>query len=395
MTTHSRYVERIDEDGLEQFLPIFTWAFCVDSEVRARRWFDRARLENLRGIEAGGRLVAGLAHIPMGQWFGGRCVPCTGIAGVMVEETARSTGVGRELMRASLREQHEAGIALSTLYPATVAFYRDAGYGLAGSRCGHRVPCTALPAGRPELDVHTLPLEELERLAPPYRDRARLSSGFLDRGPYIWFKVHHPQEKPARCYVVEEQGRITGYTFAQERRGPVLSHHYEIHLTDLVALTPAAGRSLLAFLRGHRSMGTHVEWFGDPVDPAVGLLPDRGFETVVDDRWMLRIVDLSAALTSRGYSAAVRGEIHLEVRDEVLPANQGRWVLAVEDGCATVEPGGRGDVTVSVDGLAPLYTGYCTAEMLRVTGALEGSDDACARASALFAGPHPCMPDIF
>ncbi len=389
------YLARLTEERLEQMLPIFCWAFCVDSEDRARRWFDRAGLQNLRGVTVGDELVAGLAQIPMGQWFGGRCVSMAGIAGVVVDETARGSGVGRHLMRSTLREARASGVPLSTLYPATVTFYRDAGYGLAGARYGHRVPCTALPPGRPSLHVRPGGPEDFDAVQRACRRHAALTSGHLDRGDYIWFKVRSPGEKPARCYLVEEGGEVTGYTFVQEVRTEALSHHYELHVTDLVALTPAAAQSMLTFLRGHRSMATTVVWFGDPVGPAVGLLPDRGFTSAVDDRWMLRVVDLEAALAERGFAPAVGGELHLDVRDEVLEANAGRWVLTVRDGRAEVRRGGRGDVSVSVDALAALYTGYRSAEDLRCMGLLDGADGPVATASSLFAGPVPCMPDIF
>ena len=45
---------------------------------------------------------------------------------------------------------------------------------------------------------------------------------------------------------------------------------------------------------------------------------------------MLRVVDVAAALSLRGYSPGVTGEVHFDVTaDEVLPENAGRWVLRV------------------------------------------------------------------
>ncbi|MBI3925782.1 MAG: GNAT family N-acetyltransferase [Armatimonadetes bacterium] len=70
----------------------------------------------------------------MAQWFGGRAVPMTGIAGVAVAPEARARAVGRALIRETLQELHKEGVALSALYPSTLPFYRASGYELAGSR---------------------------------------------------------------------------------------------------------------------------------------------------------------------------------------------------------------------------------------------------------------------
>ena len=57
---------------------------------------------------------------------------------------------------------------------------------------------------------------------------------------------------------------------------------------------------------------------------------------------MTRIVDVPAALTERGYPEAIDAELHLRVRDDVLPANDGTFVLHVSGGKAEVRPGGTG-----------------------------------------------------
>ncbi|HZM00306.1 MAG TPA: GNAT family N-acetyltransferase, partial [Planctomycetota bacterium] len=121
------------ERELAAFAEIASACFNVPEED-TRTWFERGGLRNLRLQRDGGAVAAGLLLVPMGQWFGGRAVPMTGIAGVGVPAERRGRGAALSLMRAALAELRRSGVALSTLYPATTALYRAVGYEVAGGR---------------------------------------------------------------------------------------------------------------------------------------------------------------------------------------------------------------------------------------------------------------------
>jgi predicted acetyltransferase len=111
--------------------------------------------------------------------------------------------------------------------------------------------------------------------------------------------------------------------------------------------------------------------------------------------WLLRVVDVRAALTGRGYPPGLETEVHLAVRDEVCPWNNGRFVLTVADGRGEVREGERSDVILDARGLAALYTGYLTPAALQQVGLAAGEPRALAAAGLPFAGPAPWMPDMF
>ena len=110
---------------------------------------------------------------------------------------------------------------------------------------------------------------------------------------------------------------------------------------------------------------------------------------------MLRLIDVERALAQRGYAAGVRAELHLEVRDDRLPWNHGRFVLEGADGKATVRKGGSGEIAIDVRGLASTYTGFLSPYDLRATGYVEAPTEALDRLASIFAGPPPWMPDGF
>jgi len=110
---------------------------------------------------------------------------------------------------------------------------------------------------------------------------------------------------------------------------------------------------------------------------------------------MLRIVDVRKALALRGYPPGLRAEVHFAIRDDILRANAGRWVLSVEDGLARVRRGGRGHLALHIRTLAPLYSGYLSPLELQALGLLQADPTRAAAAAPLFAGPPPGMADMF
>ena len=146
-----------------------------------------------------------------------------------------------------------------------------------------------------------------------------------------------------------------------------------LKVADIVALTPAAGRRLLTLLADHRSMIETMRLPGGPNDPLLFLLAEQKQKVGWSLDLMLRIIDLVGALSARGYPAGVSAELQLDVRDEVLPWNNGRFVLTVADRRARVRSGGTGQFGLHVRDLATLYSGYLTPQELLAAGSLAGS----------------------
>ena len=110
---------------------------------------------------------------------------------------------------------------------------------------------------------------------------------------------------------------------------------------------------------------------------------------------MLRVLDLPAAIAARGFPPGMTAELHLDVADDLLEENRGRWRVRIADGRAAAERGGRGDLRIDVRGLAALYTSYAGAGDLAASGLAEGTPGALAAAAAAFAGPLPWLADFF
>lgn len=380
-------------EDLSAFGRIVGWAFGFP-EKEASEWLEHSGTDNLRLYSSDGAVRGGLLTIPMGQYFGGKAVPMVGIAGVAAAPEARGKGLALELMHATVRELHDKGVALSTLYPATLTLYRKAGYALAGSLFDVRMPAARIGISEPNGDVRPADDSDVAEMQALYARVARTRDGYLARGPYIWQRVQAPRSTSAQPFVVERDGKLEGYVYlSQKRKAP--GENFDLALADVTASSAWAAKKVLAFLYGHRSVVDHVSWRGSSADPLLLAIPERVYEVRLREHWMTRICHVQGALEARGYPAGLTASLELDVHDPHIPENSGRIVLTVENGRGHVSRGGSGKLRLSVESLAALYTGFQSPEALARSGSLTADDASVALARALLSGPPPEMPDFF
>lgn len=358
-------------------------------------WPDGPDREHLVVAKRDGVVVGGYVAWPIAQWFGGRAVPMAGLRAVAVASAHRGRGLADRMMRHALDEAHARGLCIATLYPATQGLYRKQGYEVAGHRVLYEVPLSTIaPSDRPCV-VREARAGDRPALLALHGARARAGNGHLERPPWLWDRILDlPYGPKRRAHVLEEGGAITGYVVtsttkdAHAGRGELLVH-------DQVVATPAAARALRSFFADHRSMIASVHLQGAPAEPAWSPLEEQAMRVLRWQRFMVRLIDVPAALAARGYAPGLSGELHLDVVDDVRPQNAGRCVLTVEHGRGRVRAGGGGALRVDVRGLASLYASYLTAHELVATGLVTGDDAALDAATALFAGPQPYMTEMF
>ncbi len=353
-------------------------------------WTSDIGHEHMRVVRHNERVVAGLGVIPFGHWFGGRVVPAGGVTAVGVAPDRRGSGVGLWMLQRMLAEQHELGVPIATLYPATTTFYRRAGFERVAQRLIYELPLAALNLREPTIEAVPIDDADLVRLHAVYAQRAAQSSGFIDRPDMLWKRLQTPEGKRSYSVAAVRDGVLEGYvTFLHATWGEPLI------VRDLVALTPAAGRRLLQVLGDHRSVIENVRLPGAPYDPLLFQLPEQRqrLHNAID--LMLRIIDVPTALMARGYSRDVSDELHLAVADDLLPWNNGRFVLQVADGVGHVTPGGQGRLQLHIRELAALYSSYFTPAELQLARSLTADESSLCIATQLFAGPRPWLPDMF
>lgn len=367
------------------------------------RWMATAGHENLRVMRTNaGEVDACLLRIGMGQYYGGRSVPMSGIAGVAVGPESRGRGLAKRLMQECVREIESQGIAISTLYASTQSLYRGIGYEQAGHRFMTTIPWSQVQIESRSDDhvkVRAVREDDTASVRACYTRFASSFDGNLDRGSYLWGRVVQLRDDMFKGFVIDSldgSGGIDGYLYLHQRRDAP-NGRQTIAISDIAFVNEKAGRGLIRFLADFCTMGETFEFFGGPLHPLLSFFQQQRFDAEKRDYWMLRITNIKNALEQRGYSPAVRTTVHLEVNDSLVPANSGTWKLDISEGRAEVSrTGGReGAIRCDIRALASLYSGFYTPQQAKLLGWVEGDDRSLAALRAVFAGGTPWMTDMF
>lgn len=351
--------------------------------------------DNTWGILDGPRLVATAMDREFTQFFGGRPVPASGLAGVAVAPADRGRGHARALLTTLFGAARDRGASILALFPTAPALYRGVGCEHVGTLTWSDLPTAALgrirlPAG---MTLRAAGAADEASVADLYAGVARAGNGYLDRGG-PGSPLEGLSSRDGVTLAVGADGGIEGYVSWDRGEG----YESEARLTvfDLIGSTGPATTALLAALGTWGAVTPTLRLRLPDPDPVQWLLPATVPLAWKVQPWMLRILDAAAAVEARGWPAHAAATVDLTILDEHCPWNAGRRRLEISGGSGRLVPGGAGTVTVSARGLAVLYAGGVTAGAVRRAGLIEGGSAADDRAlDALASGPRPAILDFF
>jgi predicted acetyltransferase len=338
----------------------------------------------------GDLLVARALIRPFTQYWGGRPLRMAGVAGVVVSPEYRGQGVGTQLMTFVARRSRELGYPVSVLYPATFSVYRRTGWEVAGVWSRVTIETRLLRDLRDGGDV------VVREVGP--KDAAELVA--IMRRRYTTDRPNGPLDSTVD-ELAEDLGDSTVFVYATDDgfvlygwqdRGLVVHH--------MVAGSLATARALWSVVGSGSSIAEKVHAYLAPDDPIHHVLGEEVDTGLRVERWMLRLIDVEAALGGRGYPVAVDADIPLVVEDPALPENRLAGRLEVHGGVgrfvADSSVGDSGDFArLGPNGLAALYAGTSTSS-LRASGLItRGGPDLDARLDAAFVGRPAYLLDYF
>ncbi|MFI6102334.1 enhanced intracellular survival protein Eis [Lentzea sp. NPDC051213] len=344
--------------------------------------------------ELDGRVAGVLSIGAFAQFYGGAAIPMGGIGGVAVDGATRGRGVANALLDAALSTMREHGQPLSVLYATVPTLYRGRGWERAGVFEWVELPMDRLlSVPRPAELIPSRPAceSDLTALHDCYLEVARTIDGMADRRP--------PRIELGKVLeldlvsVLPGPNGLRGYLTAKRESGGDMGR---LKVFDLVGVDVEAQLNLLASL---------ASWTGTLeaidlriTDPAtlnlLGGTPIR--YSVWTSAWMLRVVDLPAAVAARGWPRPANAVVDLEIIDEHAPWHAGNQRIVAEDGVVRVEPGGTGAVRLHARALGPWFSGAQNTHALRRAGLLEGDPaDAVVLDQLVGASGVPRLADFF
>jgi len=349
----------------------------------------------------------------------GAVLPVAGVTAVAVLPTYRRRGIMRALMRRQLADLAARGQEpIAALWASETPLYGRFGYGRATENAYFR-----FGRGEDALDGHVPadpalalrlvePADAASELAKVYDAVLPSQPGFFARDDDWWGRVlldesqEHPGAGPLRCLLAEDPSGPRGYAVyvTNERWDDATGlPRCAILIRELMAADAAAGAALWQNLLSRDLVTEVTAELRTPDDPLLFQLLDqrRARMQVCDGIWV-RILDLPAALTRRAYSCPV--EVVLEVTDEILPGNAGRWRLTVAagpgwatDGVSCTPTTDPADLSLGVRELGAAYLGGTRLGALAAAGLVREHQAGAVSAlsAAMSWDPAPWCPRIF
>ena len=403
----------------------FNSSYPADEELR----HAQAIIEFDRTLAAfdGTDLVGTATVLTFRMSVPGDCAPVAGVTAVSVLPSHRRRGILSSLMHRQLADIRDRGEAVAALFASEAGIYGRYGYGAATGeleltiRRGEGVLSTPAAAAGPGRAGGALRL----RIAEPRDAKAEMGKVFacvLDSRPglparddrwwdfILWDPEHRRSGKsPLRCVIAEDDAGPRGYALFSAK--PEWDEHGNpggvLQVRELMATDPAAHVAVWNDLLS-RDLVAEVRAPARPVDePLLFLLADRrrARPRIVDGLW-IRLVSVPDALTQRRYSCAV--DVVIEVADDLLPENAGRWRLRApgpEDAAgpaasqrATCErTSAAADVMLPVQSLGAAYLGGTRLGALAGAGLAEQARPGAlaALSAAMSWDPAPWCPSGF
>ena len=355
-------------------------------------------------------------------------ISAAGVTFVAVMPTHRRRGVLSSLMRRQLADVRDRGEPLAILWASEAVIYGRYGYGRASWHLGFTLRrgegrlAGAVSAGAgagagasaAAADGLRLRIAEpeaaLPELAKVYDAVLATRPGMFGRNDAWWRSaIYDPAEQrrgasPLRCLLAEDASGPRGYAlYAGVDTWTDFLPENVLTVRELMATDLAASAALCTDLLS-RDLTTEFRLPHRPVDdPLLYQLADpRRTRPKLNDNLWVRIVDLPRALAGRRYSCPV--DVVLEVRDEILPANAGRWRLTT-----TAEAPGGGlaascvpasspaDLALDVTELGAAYLGGTRLGAMAGSGLVAELRPGAIRqlSAAMSWDPAPWCPTIF
>lgn len=353
----------------------------------------------------GDRIVAGAGAFSLEMTVPGGPVPCAGVTVVGVDPTHRRRGILTQLMRTQVDDARERGEPIAALWSSEAPIYGRYGFGVASLSGEIDLPrertAFATPLER-RGEVRFVSVEEALERFPPVYHRVCAETPGMNRRPRAWWEARVLVDTelsrrgggPARRVVLERDGEPAACA--------IYRHHTSFEhgsSTSSLNVLEAVGAGAQATAEIWRYL-LDIDWIASikagllPLDHPLFLLlaePRRMRFTVGDALWV-RLVDVGAALSRRGYAGD--GDVVFEVSDPFAPWNEGRWRLA---GGTAERTDAEPHLRLGVTELGSVYLGGFTFGRLARAGRIEELlPGAVERADALFRTDRlPWCPEIF
>lgn len=349
---------------------------------------------DLRVALRGGRVVAGGLALLVNQFFGGKPVPSACLSAGCVAPEERGAGLATRMVTERLAPLIEQGAVISTISTAANGSARRMGWQAPVPVFGWSVTTDDLCrsfAEPPGIDIaHGLSAEcqDLQR------GLARHHNGPVERSDWWWDWKERKSTLTTYRFTApggETTGVLSLATSRRDRHGMTLTVH------DFWAADHDTTHAMLAFLGRHNSRAPVIDFRRGALPPYPELLHGLHRYRMTAQAWhpwMLRILDIAAAIRQRGWPA----DLDVSTTIGIATADTTElYRLDLTAGRAEIEPTtAPAEVTFTAGQFAAWYAGgFRTATAARMSGVRAHSEVALATLVRATTDQEPWLPDHF
>jgi predicted acetyltransferase len=411
----------ITPDEFEAYCAVPVQAFNDNESPAEVNEHERIVFEFDRSLAAfdGDAIVGTTAAYSFQLTVPGGVAGAGGVTFVSVLPSHRRRGILSAMMRHQLADITARGEAVAALFASEAGIYGRYGYGCASGqlrlairRGDGALRAAAAGAGTGHGPVRLRAAEPAElraELAKVYDSAVPHRPGMLARDERWWRAILDDPEfarrgmSPQKCLLAGGASGPRGYALYRTR--PDWDEdglpYGSLSVRELIAADAAAAAALWADLLTRDLIGEVVARQRPVDDPLLDMLADRrrARASLADGLW-IRLTDVGAALRQRCYACAA--DVVIEVTDELLPANAGRWRLhcpgPADGGTASCDrTTAAADIVLPVAALGAGYLGGTRLGGLAAAGLVsERKHGSLARLSAaMYSDPAPWCPSTF
>jgi predicted acetyltransferase len=403
--------------GPEQFAAFFAvgmQAFNADMPMDAARELELVTFEFDRSGAAfdGDQIVGTSCAYTFQLSVPGGSVPTAGISAVSVLPTYRRRGIMSAMMRYQLADSADRGEPVAALFASEPEIYGRFGFGCASEHLrltirrgdGRLIPPALGTAEPPRLRVAE-PGKLHGELGAVYEAVRAATPGLPERDERWWRAATADPEfgregaSPKMCLIAEDDSGPRGYAlYSVKPNWDDGIPDGQLRLHELMTTDPQTTAAIWTDLLTRDLVGEVTAWLRPVDDTVLQLLAGRrrARASLSDGLW-IRLIDVPAALGQRSYARDL--DIVIEVIDELLPGNAGRWHLqAAGSGQVACErTSGAADVILPVQALGAAYLGGTRLGALAAAGqiAQERPGAVAMLSAAMVWDPAPWCPMIF
>lgn len=306
-----------------------------------------------------GSLRSAMMQIPYDVRFANETVKLVGIGGVVTDPAHRGEGGVRKLFEEGLPRLYREGCVFSALYPFSHRFYRKFGYEPAEFWRNAVIPVQSVRKDLHRADeiVRVLPDGDDGGMREIYKRYAADKDLAVLRDEEMWRELRRgtPWDKLKHAYVMKIAGKPVAYWIGVMRKE---DWRGILTLQDFAWTCREGLEAIFSMLRGMNEVEEirlHVQGGFEP-----RMLVDEPY----DIQWkepcdgMLRVMNVARALVLLP-APPLPGTLHIAVKDEQIPENNGCFVLNCDGYTLSVtrDDSAAADLRCDIRGLTALIAG--------------------------------------